>query len=89
MLNGLALRNGFEAAPKVRKNLFECSVTGAWWMNHGIEVPYAATSRARPSGWIANNVKQKRGCFLHSEAARARMKYGWIFISEFEQDPIW
>jgi hypothetical protein len=23
MLNGLALRNGFEAAPKVRKNLFE------------------------------------------------------------------
>jgi hypothetical protein len=29
MLNGLALRDGFEAAPKVRKNRFECSVTEA------------------------------------------------------------
>jgi hypothetical protein len=27
MLNGLALRNGFEAAPKVRKNRFKCSAT--------------------------------------------------------------
>jgi hypothetical protein len=27
MLNGLAPRNGFEAAPKVRKNRFECSAT--------------------------------------------------------------
>jgi hypothetical protein len=27
MLNGLALRNGFEAAPKVRKNRFEYSAT--------------------------------------------------------------
>jgi hypothetical protein len=25
MLNGLALRNGFEAAPKVRKNRFKCN----------------------------------------------------------------
>jgi hypothetical protein len=28
MLNGLALRNGFEAAPKVRKNRFECKIPG-------------------------------------------------------------
>jgi hypothetical protein len=27
MLNGLAPRDGFEAAPKVRKNRFECSAT--------------------------------------------------------------
>jgi hypothetical protein len=27
MLNGLALRNGFEAAPKVRKNRFKYSAT--------------------------------------------------------------
>jgi hypothetical protein len=29
MLNGLALRKGFEAAPKVRKNRFKCSATAA------------------------------------------------------------
>jgi hypothetical protein len=29
MLNGLALRNGFETAPKVRKNRFKCSATAS------------------------------------------------------------
>jgi hypothetical protein len=39
MLNGLALRNGFEGAPKVRKNRFQCSATAAIAVREGAEKP--------------------------------------------------
>jgi hypothetical protein len=38
MLNGLALRNGFEAAPQVRKNRFEYSATVIAEPSQGVRV---------------------------------------------------
>jgi alpha-galactosidase len=62
--------------------------SGAWWMNHGIEVALRGDFQGAAFRLDRNSVRGKRGCCLHWETARARMKYGRIFVSECEQDLI-
>jgi ASPIC and UnbV len=70
MLNGLALRNGFEAAPKVRKNRFECSATTAIIDAIGARVTWKAGTLRR------TRLKSGGGSFLSSQDPRMVLGIG-------------
>jgi hypothetical protein len=64
MLNGLAQRNGFEAAPKVRKNRIKCSATTAPQM-----IDHRMTGYLRPESEVTGNPVFQAFIMLFESAA--------------------